>query len=573
MISRTLRAPWRKLKPAAWLLSEPLPAFDATTLPVLNNPDDLHALSPRFVRHLDDLPDIPAFDGRWCPVQFEDDSAGVLALAECVALDQVQALLLHLAQLGYTLSPVSRLIVAPALLLAIVRGEYETGSDVPASTSELRSALHAGRELSHAFHDIVAWGVRHGASDIHLNVRTREDTSEIRFSLSGRYLAPSRFHRLSTTMLLDMLSVAWMDVTGGNGALFDPSIEQQGALVRQVDGRDVLLRWSSLSADAGPSVCLRILLRDHVSPDLTLDSLGYLPDQVALIERVMQAEGGAIVLAGTVGSGKSTTLARLMARLPSYRKLISLEDPVEYLIAGAIQVTLARNLGVSAHEDFAAKLRALKRSGMTDVLLGEIRDAETGRAFMDLVGSGVNVYTTVHAPSARSIPDRLTSDFIGVSRDFCAGSGVFRMLVYQALLPRLCAACALSATDVQQPEAGLLSCSEPRSWLQWLELIQQLYGQPAQALRIRNTQGCDQCQPGQDPSLFGYAGRTVVAEIIEPLIGLHQQRSAMDCAVGKAFAGHIDPRDIEPRFHAFETERLRREALASGQHSAWGARA
>lgn len=573
MISRALRAPWRKVKSAAWLMSEPLPSFDATTLPILNNPDDLHALSPRFVRHLDDLPDIPAFDGRWCPVVFEDDSAGVFALSECVALDQVQALLLHLVHLGYTLSPVSRWIVAPALLLAIVRGEYVYGSESADSAAVLNVDVHAGRELSHAFHDIVAWGVRHGASDIHLNVRTREETSEIRFSLSGRYLAPSRFHRLSTTMLLDMLSVAWMDVSGGNGALFDPSIEQQGALVRQVDGRDVLLRWSSLSADAGPSVCLRILLRDHVSPELTLDSLGYLPDQVALIERVMQAEGGAIVLAGTVGSGKSTTLARLMARLPSYRKLISLEDPVEYLIAGAIQVTLARNLGVSAHDDFAAKLRALKRSGMTDVLLGEIRDAETGRAFMDLVGSGVNVYTTVHAPSARSIPDRLTSDFIGVSRDFCAGSGVFRMLVYQALLPRLCPKCALPAPDFSLSGAEIPGGSVYRSWSQWLDLIQQLYGQSAQALRIRNTQGCDLCRSGQDPSLFGYVGRTVVAEIIEPLIGLHQQRSAMDCAVGKAFAGQIDPRDIEPRFHAFETERLRREALASHRPATWRAQA
>src|SRR3546814_7578327 len=81
-------------------------------------------------------------------------------------------------------------------------------------------------------------------------------------------------------------------------------------------------------------------------------------------------------------------------------------DPVEYLIPAAIQNTVVRNLDVAAHDNYAAKLRALKRSAMTDVLLGEIRDIETGKAFMDLAGSGVNVYTTVHAPSAALIPQR-----------------------------------------------------------------------------------------------------------------------------------------------------------------------
>src|SRR3546814_15800503 len=122
-------------------------------------------------------------------------------------------------------------------------------------------------------------------------------------------------------------------------------------------------------------------------------------------------------------------------------------DPVEYLIPAAIQNTVVRNLDVAAHDNYAAKLRALKRSAMTDVLLGEIRDIETGKAFMDLAGSGVNVYTTVHAPSAALIPQRLASDFIGVSGDFLATAGMLKLLVFQVLLPVLCRQCPLPVTQ------------------------------------------------------------------------------------------------------------------------------
>src|SRR3546814_14014120 len=106
-------------------------------------------------------------------------------------------------------------------------------------------------------------------------------------------------------------------------------------------------------------------------------------------------------------------MAVLIAGLPPHRKVVTIEDPVEYLIPAAIQNTVVRNLDVAAHDNYAAKLRALKRSAMTDVLLGEIRDIETGKAFMDLAGSGVNVYTTVHAPSATLLTQRLASLYIG----------------------------------------------------------------------------------------------------------------------------------------------------------------
>jgi type II secretory ATPase GspE/PulE/Tfp pilus assembly ATPase PilB-like protein len=299
----------------------------------------------------------------------------------------------------------------------------------------------------------------------------------------------------------------------------------------------------------------------------------------------MLSEGGAVVFAGTVGSGKSTTLASLIAGIPSHRKVITIEDPVEYLIPHAIQNTVARNLDIAAHQNYAAKLRALKRSAMSDVLLGEIRDQETGRAFMDLAGSGVNIYTTVHAASALLVPERLASDFIGVSRDFMAMPGVLKLLVFQALIPVLCGHCALPAHDLcdgsRHPSFGFRT---EKQWRTWLALIHEMFGYPIETFKVRNPAGCAACAKPQLADLNGYCGRTVVAEIIEPqlwpefLRGIrhgdvqtrldHQTpwdpaypdevafgRSALECAVFKASQGLIDPCDIESRFHAFETER------------------
>src|SRR3546814_3399564 len=81
--------------------------------------------------------------------------------------------------------------------------------------------------LAEAFQDLVEWGARHDASDIHLNVRLNEAESEVKYTISGRYLAPERFRRIPTSTLLDMLSVAWMDIRGGNGAVFDPFIRSE----------------------------------------------------------------------------------------------------------------------------------------------------------------------------------------------------------------------------------------------------------------------------------------------------------------------------------------------------------
>ncbi|GAA4322985.1 ATPase, T2SS/T4P/T4SS family [Pigmentiphaga soli] len=554
--------------------------------------DELARMQPAFRRALAGEFDIGALSGKLCPVELDDGRVAVFAVEEYADGGHIAEVERMVARRACALAQPARIVVPATLLLSIARGQI-TGDTLRNRRTILLDP--AKSSMADAFHDIVAWGARHGASDIHINLRTLEAESEVRFTVDGRYVAPERFRHSPTATLADVLAVAYMDIQGGNGAVFDPNIEQQGSIHHDVDGRPLMLRWASLATDAGPSVTMRILQLDPARRPSTLEELGYLPSQVAAMRRALLGEGGAVVLAGVVGSGKSTTIASMMASIPSTRKVVTLEDPVEYLIPNALQNSVSRPLDGSTAGEFDAKLKTVKRSAMNDLLIGEIRDQATGRAFMDLASSGSNLYTTTHAGSAALIPDRLASDFIGVSRRLLATPGILKLLVYQALLPRLCPHCAL-------PFAALFDAG-PRSaagrgldaqgrdgacWRRYAERIARLYGIDPAALRTRNPEGCRHCRNEALPEHDGLAGRTVAAELIDPAVDdaflrfvrsgdtlgarRHvaatrraafddpdmQGKSAMECAVYKAAMGSIDPRDIEPRFVSFETVELRR---------------
>lgn len=553
--------------------------------PVLATQDDIARLIPAFVRAAGADFDLAALSGRLCPVVLQDGTVAIFALADYAGGDEIDEVERMVLRRGRRLASPSRYVLPGPLLLSVARGQL--------TLQRLRDprAVLADRHkpaLAAGFCDIVTWGVHHQASDVHFNVHLRKAESEVRFTIAGRYVAPSRFRRMPTATLMEMLSVAWMDIRGGNGAVFDPQTEQQGQLHIRVDDRPVMLRWASLATDRGPAVCLRLLRLDMQTQGLSLRSLGYLDSQIDMLGHACRTDGGAVVLAGVVGSGKSTTIATLIRTLPDDRKIITLEDPVEYLIDNALQNSVSRNLDDSSATAFDAKLRTVKRSAMNDLLVGEIRDAETGRAFMDLAASGVNLYTTTHAASALMIPERLASDFIGVSRDFLATPGVLKLLVYQALLPRLCPHCALPLETLHDGPDG----ADRR---QWTHRFLRLYDLCAQALRVRNREGCHRCANDELPHLNGTAGRTVVAEMIEPSLddtflrcvrqrdnlGLRRHlrgrraarfdspdmegKSAMECAVYKTSTGEIDPRDVESHFQSYVSVE-RERAVPVGGH-------
>jgi len=547
------------------------PAVAAWEPPQLQTPEDIARLQPAFARALGRDFDLAALAGRLCPVLLESGEVAVFAVKDYTLGDQIDEVERMVQARGYRQAQVPRYQLPAPLLLMIARGQLAAPG--LAGRGKERQEERASA-LAALFLDIVRWGVAQGASDVHINVNRRRETCEIRYTIGGEYVGTERFSGLSNATLLEVLAVAWMDVRGGNGAVFDPALEQQGRIALDVDSVPIVLRWASLAADAGPSVCLRILRLDATA-DADLLALGYLPEQVETLARAREREGGAIVLAGVVGSGKSTTIATLMRGIAPTRKAITLEDPVEYIIDNALQNTLGRALAESAWPAFDAKLKTIKRSAMNDLLIGEIRDIDTGRAFMDLAGSGVSLYTTTHAAGAVLIPERLASDAIGVSRDFLATPGILKLLVYQTLLPRLCSHCSLPVDSLWSRSAG---GGKRPDWQAWLQRMQQEYLLDSATLRVRNAAGCSACRRPQLPELNGIAGRSVAAEMLEPErtegflervrtrdnLGLKRQAEtagpaawrsettrgalARDCALYKVSRGEVDPRSLLRRF-------------------------
>lgn len=483
------------------------PAGHSENLPdVCRSLAELRAMRPGFVRSLHAEFDLAGLRAMVCPILLEDQRVRLLVLPEYLegdATDEVQRLV---QRHGWTLSQPARLAASTSLLLTLARD--------PASSSaaERTDALPmSSSALQLLFHEIVSQAIRLDASDVHLRVCEPSSDAEVRCTVDGMYVPIPLLAPVPARMLRDMLAVIWMDVRGGNGAVFDPLIEQQGQLLRDYDGEPVLLRWASLATDAGPAVCLR-LIRQKPRGQGRLRDLGFMPAQLAQIETACRIEGGAVIVAGRVGSGKSTTLAAMLASLPSTRKLITLEDPVETPIAGALQNTVVRDLGASDLHPFDAKLKTVKRSALQDFYLGEVRDHDTGRAFADMASAGISVYTTVHAGSVHAIADRMSSDFIGVSRDLLAAPGLIKLRIYQTLAPRLCRQCSL-APPVWL-EQSVSRSPDWRRWRAWWALGERGAAGHFRRVRYRNENGCPRCVAGRPAPLWGYAGRLVVADVV-----------------------------------------------------------
>ncbi|MDQ1758170.1 ATPase, T2SS/T4P/T4SS family [Achromobacter aegrifaciens] len=470
--------------------------------------------------------------------------------------------------------------INPVILLTLVR-ERMQAEDVMQRSSRIRGQKEKSA-VRQGFYDIVSWAVRNDASDLHLNIDTTAAKSRISATIDGQYTTPEHL-AMPTQQLLDMASVAWLDVSGGNGLFLDMANEQQGRLYEVVDERSYMLRWGSFIADKGPSITLRLLDVDSKVQAVDMSALGYLPSQIAQFERAMRSMGGAIVMGGIPGSGKTVSIAQLIVRLPKTRKRMSIEDPVELIMEAVLQASVSRSLDGSDRDTMKSKLMALKRAAASDVFLGEIRDVLTGAAFQDIVLSGSNLYCTTHVGGALAIPQRFASSEIGIPRSTLGTPGVLKLLVHQALMPKLCS-CALPAVALLDGAQDRMGINRDRdTWQRYLADIEALYDFGSDPLKIRNPDGCEHCRKKGIPELFGYASRTAVAELFEPssdpdalraiangdeirlrAIFASQRtaryddpdmegKSTMECAVYKMSQGMIDPRDIEPHFTAYAT--------------------
>ena len=220
-----------------------------------------------------------------------------------------------------------------------------------------------------------------------------------------------------------------------NVSIAEKRVPQDGRINIKVGAKVIDLRVSTLPTAFGESIVMRIL--DKESLRLGLPELGFFSDDQAAFERIIALPDGVFLVTGPTGSGKSTTLYSALNYInhPD-RKIITVEDPVEYEMAGVNQVQVRREVGMT----FAAALRSMLRQAPNIIMVGEIRDKETAEIAINAALTGHMVFSTLHTNDAPSAVSRLID--IGI-KPFLVAAAV-RAVLAQRLVRRNCPNCRAS---------------------------------------------------------------------------------------------------------------------------------
>jgi general secretion pathway protein E/type IV pilus assembly protein PilB len=223
-------------------------------------------------------------------------------------------------------------------------------------------------------------------------------------------------------------------------------VPQDGRIQLKIMGKDVDLRVSTIPTNHGESIVMRIL--DKSSIQLDIPDLGFYSDDQKLIDQIITMPDGIFLVSGPTGSGKTTSLYAFLNSIntPS-RKIITAEDPVEYQLAGINQVQVDKTIGMT----FGKALRAMLRQAPNIIMVGEIRDMETGEIAINAALTGHLVFSTLHTNDAPGAVTRLVD--MGV-KPFLVASSV-KAVMAQRLVRRICKNCA-EPTEPNPEELRLL---------------------------------------------------------------------------------------------------------------------
>jgi type IV pilus assembly protein PilB len=285
-------------------------------------------------------------------------------------------------------------------------------------------------------HTIISEALNRRASDIHLE--PLEKRFRIRYRIDGvLHEIENPPKRLQPTLISRIKLMA-------NVSIAEKRIPQDGRIGITVGRKAIDLRVSVLPTAYGESIVMRIL--DKEGLNLGLPQLGFFSDDQANFERVISLPDGVFLVTGPTGSGKSTTLYSALNYInhPD-RKIITVEDPVEYEMSGVNQVHVKREVGMT----FAAALRSMLRQAPNIIMVGEIRDKETAEIAINASLTGHMVFSTLHTNDAPSAVSRLVD--IGI-KPFLVSASI-RSVLAQRLVRRICPKCKEST----EPEARLLN--------------------------------------------------------------------------------------------------------------------
>lgn len=329
------------------------------------------------------------------------------------------------------------------------------------------------------------------ASDIH--IEPLEKRFRLRYRMDGvlqEMRDPPK--RLQSAILSRIKIMAGMSIA-------EKRIPQDGRIALALtDHQQIDLRVSTVPTVHGESIVMRIL--DKSALKLGLPELGFLSDDQAVMEKILSLPDGIFLVTGPTGSGKSTTLYACLNMLNQPdRKLITVEDPVEYDMAGINQVAVHEDIGMT----FVAALRAMLRQAPNVIMVGEIRDSPTANIAINASLTGHLVFSTLHTNDAPSAVTRLVD--MGV-KPFLVSSSI-RAVMAQRLIRKICPHCA---TPYEPSEYELRALN--------------LNPDTITNANFQKGRGCDQCRSK------GYRGRGGIFEIFivdDEIRGLVNKQAAV----------------------------------------------
>lgn len=314
------------------------------------------------------------------------------------------------------------------------------------------------------------------ASDIH--IEPLETSLRVRFRIDGKLIEVENHPK----KLLPAV-IARLKVMSGAMSIAEKRMPQDGRIQMRIAGKSVDLRVSTVPTNHGESVVMRIL--DKSALTLGLPQLGFLSDDEATFKKMLALPDGILLVTGPTGSGKTTTLYACLNEINKPdKKIITVEDPVEYQLSGINQVMVKTDIGMT----FAAALRSMLRQAPNIIMVGEIRDKETATIAMNASLTGHLVFSTLHTNDATSTVARLAD--MGIKR-FLIASAV-RAVLAQRLVRHLCPSCK-APVPLTDREMRILGMDRER----------------ADAATTLGPVGCDKCRGG------GYKGRKGIFEIFE----------------------------------------------------------
>ncbi|MBM3242430.1 type II secretion system protein GspE [Candidatus Poribacteria bacterium] len=320
---------------------------------------------------------------------------------------------------------------------------------------------------------IIVEAIQENASDIHIEPFLRETAMRYRIDgdLQYRQPIPKVLHNavVSRIKILAKANIA------------ERRVPQDGRLGIKIGNRKIEMRVSIIPTILGESVVMRLL--DKSSTMMPLSYLGFRDENLTLFEAAIKKPHGLILVSGPTGSGKSTTLVSALNAIKSpERKILTVENPVEYNIEGVVQVQTKEEVGLT----FAGALRAFLRQDPDVIMVGEMRDQETASIAVRAALTGHLVFSTIHTNDAPSSITRLT-DF-GIDPFLVADS--VQLIIAQRLIHTICKNCKVSV-EPKEEEIKLLESHRVNT----------------SNLQLCKGQGCNLCNKG-------LRGRTGIHEFL-----------------------------------------------------------